>query len=133
MATSAVSGLVFGFYLGANKVAEVTDAKLTVGGKTVDATSVDSAGWEECLAGLRNAQFTVNGMLIIGDTTGFIALQTALLGGTSVSCKLRSTAAGYNWSATCIMTNGQFSMDLNNPQKISWTLKATGAVTPAAS
>jgi predicted secreted protein len=132
MATSAV-GLTWGFYIGANKVAEVTDVRMTINGRTLDASSIDSAGWEECIAGLRSGQFQVNGMLIVGDTNGFIAIQSALFGGASLTGKLKSSTGGYNWTATVFITQGTVSADLTKPQAINWTMKTSGAVTPAAS
>jgi predicted secreted protein len=136
MTTSAVSGASGGLYISANKVAEATNLRLTIDGKEIDVTSVDSAGWTEIIGGRRSWQVSGDFNLIVGDTNGFIALQTALLAGTTVATvKARSTAAGYNWSGTVLVT--QANLDLANPgdkqQTVSWTLKGTGAITPAAS
>ena len=135
MTTQAVSGLSGGLYIGANKVAEITNGKLVVNGKTMDCTSGDSAGWDECIMGRRNWQINADFNLIVGDTNGFLALQAAMFAGNSVaSVKMRSTAAGYNWSGTVLITQEQLTLfDLNNPQKVSWTLQGTSAITPAAS
>ena len=135
MTTSAVSGLSGGLYIGANKVAEITNGKLVINGKTMDCTSGDSAGWDECIAGRKNWQINADFNLIVGDTNGFLALQTALIGGSVVAgVKMRSTASGYNWSGSVLITQQQMTLfDLNNPQKVSWTLQGTSAPTPAAS
>ena len=56
------------------------------------ATSGDSAGWDEAIAGRKNWQINADFNLIVGDTTGFLALQAALIAGTAVpSVKMRST------------------------------------------
>lgn len=135
MSTSAISGLSGGLYIGANKVAEITNGKLVNNRKTMDATSGDSAGWDECIAGRGNWQINADFNLIVGDTNGFLALQAAIMAGSAVAnVKMRSTSSGYNWSGSVIVTQQQMTLfDLNNPQKVSWTLQGTGALTPAAS
>lgn len=135
MTTSAVSGLSGGLYISTNKVAEITNLKLVINGKTMDATSGDSSGWDEAIAGRKSWQVTGDFNLIVGDTNGFLALQAALIAGSVVaSVKARSAAAGYNWSGSVLITQQQMTLfDLSNPQKVSWTLQGTGALTPAAS
>ncbi|OPX80434.1 MAG: hypothetical protein A4E45_00054 [Methanosaeta sp. PtaB.Bin039] len=136
MTTSAVSGMSGGLYIGANKVAEGMNLRLTIDGKEIDVSNVDGSGWAEFLGGRRSWQVTGDFNLITGDTNGFVALQTALLAGTTVaSLKCRSAAAGYNWSGTVLVTQAQ--LDLVSPgdkqQTVSWTLRGTGAITPAGS
>lgn len=136
MATSAVSGMSGGLYIGANKVAEGTGLRLTIDGKEIDVSNVDGDGWTELIGGRRSWQVTGDFNLITGDTNGFIALQTALLAGSALAnLKVRSKSDGYNWSGTVLVTQAQ--LDLVSPgdkqQTVSWTLKGTGALIPAAS
>lgn len=134
MTTQAVSGILGGLYISTTKVAECQDMTLTINRGTQDASNADGAGWEECVGGM--GSWTVSGSfnLIVGDAE-YLALQTALLAGTTVaSVKGRSAAAGYNWAGTVLPTQAQLQLfSLKNSQGVKWTLKGTGAITPAAS
>jgi predicted secreted protein len=135
MVTSAVSGVSGSLYVGANKVAECSNLKLKINGKEIDVTSVDSAGWDEFIAGRKSWDVTGDFNLVVGDTNGYLALQTALLAGTKPTITARSASTGYNWSGTVLVTSADLA--LANPgdkqQTVSWTLKGSGALTPAAS
>ena len=134
MTTSAVSGLSGGIYLGANKIMEIRNGSAKINRGTLDASNGDGGGWEECIGGL--GSWTVDGEfnLIVTDTNGFLAIQTAILAGTSLSMKARSTASGYNWAGTVFPTLQQLQLfDLKNPQTVKFSFKGTGAITPAAS
>jgi hypothetical protein len=134
MTTSAVTGLSGGLYIGSVKIAECLDATLTIDQSTQDATNADGAGWEECVAGTRKWDVK-GGFNLVTSDAGFGSLQASLLGGTTIaSFKSRSTSTGVNWSGTVLVTQGQFKLfDLKNPQKVSWTLKGTGACASSSS
>jgi predicted secreted protein len=135
MPTESISGLDGGLYIDSDKVAECKDLTLTINHTPQDATSADSAGFEESIGGLRNWQVAGSFNLIVGDADGFQVLETALLGGTSVaSVKARSTATGKNYTGSVMVTQAQLNLfDLRNPQAVRWTLKGNGVLEEASS
>lgn len=135
MVTSAISGLDGGLYIGSDKILECKDMTLTINHTPQEATSADSAGFEESVGGLRNWQISGSFNLIVGDTTGYEALETAILTGVAVaSVKARSSATGKNYSGSVMVTQAQLNLfDLRNSQAVRWTLKGTGVLAEAAS
>ena len=135
MPTESISGLDGGLYIGSDKIAECKDMTLTINHTPQDATSADSAGFEESVGGLRNWQISGGFNLIVGDTTGYEVLETAILTGIAVaSVKARSSVSGKNYSGSVMVTQAQLNLfDLRNPQGVKWTLKGTGVLGEAAS
>ena len=71
--------------LGANVVAELSEASMTINGELLDPTSFDSDGWREKLAGIRDANISISGFYKPDDADGQAALREAVLAGTKIS------------------------------------------------
>lgn len=59
-------------YLGGSLVAHTTDINFKLDNALVDATTRNSGGWKETIAGLRSWSLTVSGVIAFDDTTGWM-------------------------------------------------------------
>lgn len=140
MATAAISGAYGAFLIresGAGsdtRVAEIVDWTISVTRQDVNATSKDSAGWEEALPGYRSATWTATARY--NASASQAKLWTALLGDTATVWNLTgkfdtNAASGSDrYSGTCFVTK----FDVTSPDgaevvELSLEGKFTGAVT----
>jgi predicted secreted protein len=125
----ASAGKDGGLYIGANKVAEIADIKLTVNNKLIDITNLDSQGWEEVIAGLKAWSISANGNLKLSDTNGQVAIRTAAFNGTSVSASIRYTsAAAPNVAGTAFIESLDESIPVGDKQTIGINLRGSGTL-----
>lgn len=103
-------------------------ATLNLGGKDIDITSKDSAGWEEHLVGPRNWKISFDAMYV-EDDAGYIALENAYMNGSIVMVAL-TTPSGKKYSGKATVT-----LDLDAPSDnaagLKGTLNGTGPLTHA--
>jgi len=86
MALAGKSGSV---YIGANKVAEITQWSVDLKADNIDVTNFDSNGWKEFIQGLKEWSGSFEGNFKPTDTNGQQALINAYMNGTTVSLELR--------------------------------------------
>lgn len=84
-----VTGKDGGVYIGANKIAELSNWSLDMGADDVDVTSFDSEGWKEFLAGLKEWSGSAEGNFDPTDTDGQKAILNAWLNGETVTLDLK--------------------------------------------
>ena len=65
--------------IGADTVLGINDATFTINGEIVDVTAFDSGGWRRRLQNLRDASISISGFYDPADTTGQVAIRTAIL------------------------------------------------------
>lgn len=131
----AIAGKAGGFYLGANKVAEVNDCSLSVNGKTIDTTNFDSSEWEEYINGTKSWSVTVNANFKASDTLGQKALMDNinLASQSPIAAELRLTAAATPKFAGNVVTESySVSVPVADKITISFNLKGSGALTYTA-
>ena len=132
----ATAGKAGGLYVGAAKVAEVSDCNVKVSGKTIDTTNFDSSEWEEFINGTKSWSIDATANFKATDTTGQVALMNNILSASQAAfaVTLRLTAAAAPNFAGNVVTE---SFDIGVPvaDKISakFTLKGSGALTFTAS
>ena len=106
------------------KVINLYKVTLKVDGKTVDITSVDSAGWEECLAGLRSYEGSCEAFFYYNiSTQPYLDVRDFL---TSLYAKFYSNYSGaVAWTGLVEITNTDIIMNMNEAQKKTLTFKGT--------
>jgi predicted secreted protein len=132
----ATAGKAGGFYLGANKVAEVIDCNLQVNGSTIDFTNFDSGEWEEFINGTKNWSLTVNANFKATDTNGQKALMDNinLASQTPIAAELRLTAAATpKFTGNVVTESYSVSVPVKDKITISFNLKGSGALSYTAS
>jgi predicted secreted protein len=65
--SNTIAGFNGAILVGGTKIAEVQDVTLTIDLKTIDATSHDSAGWMEKIAGNIEWKATAKALYVFGD------------------------------------------------------------------
>ncbi|RLB94227.1 MAG: hypothetical protein DRH26_01760 [Deltaproteobacteria bacterium] len=134
--TSAIPGFDGQIYIstdgGSNysKIAEIRDMTLTVENEIIDATSHDSGGWREYIAGLKNWKLS-GGNLYIAADAGQVKAFTALTGDTKVRVQFNpkdTTGLDQYWGDAYVN-----SQELNAPNDdaadMSYEITGTGAIT----
>lgn len=81
--------------IGANQVAELKNWKVDLSADMADTTSFSTTGWKGILPGLKEWSGSAEGNFDMTDTNGQLALQNALINGTSLALKLYVDATHY--------------------------------------
>lgn len=124
----AISGKGGGVFLGANKVAEVTNWTLDIEADMLDSTSFDSNGWRQFIAGLKQWSGSFEAKWkVSGDTTGQKALQDALLGGTVLSIKLDVNGTN-NYSGSALVSTQSIETPVDDIVNSNFDYQGTGAL-----
>jgi predicted secreted protein len=132
----AIAGKAGGLYVGANKVAEVNDASLSVNGKTIDTTNFDSGEWDEFINGTKNWSISANANFKASDATGQKALMDNINNASQapIAASLRLTAAANpSFSGNIVTESYSVSTPVADKITISFNLKGSGALTYTAS
>jgi predicted secreted protein len=132
----ATAGKAGGLYVGANKVAEVNDASISINGKTIDTTNFDSSEWEEYINSTKSWSISANANFKAADANGQKALMDNinLASQNPIAVELRLTAAAVpKFSGNVVTESYSVSVPVADKITISFSLKGSGALTYAAS
>lgn len=124
MALAGKSGSV---YIGANKVAEISQWSIDCEADNIEITNFDSNGWKEFIAGLKEWSGSFEGNFKPTDTTGQAALITAWQNGTTVSLELRIDAT--KKLAGSAYVNFSIEMPVDDKGSFSCDFQGTGQLT----
>lgn len=141
MATTGVfNGTSLVVLVGTEVVAHATSCTLSVSADLPDATTKQSGGWAEEIAGLRSWSITTDGLATVEPTgTNFVVgdLFSALNGRTSVTVKF-TTANGSTpivgdliWSGSAFVESLDITADMESPVTYSASFTGTGVLTQA--
>lgn len=129
---NAVAGYGGSVKIGANTVANVTQWELPLAADLYD-VSVLGNQWKQYIAGLLGSDAKIDVKFDLTDTTGQVAIQTAMLAGTSVSLTLTTSnangATAHTYSGTAFVKGIDIKDPVNAPEEASLTLTFTGAIT----
>jgi len=81
----AIKGSGASFSLGTNVVAGLTSISNPVSADSLDVTVFNATAMRDFIAGLRSGTIDVSGYYESGDTTGQVAMMTAMLAGTKLT------------------------------------------------
>ena len=127
----AKKGCNASFLLGTDVVAELNNVSNSITGETLDTTTFDSACTREFIAGLKSGTIDVSGYYDPDDTTGQVALMTALLNGTVLTTTQKPKIL---WNGTNGITAdalvSTFNMDTTVEALVNFsaTLQLTGTI-----
>lgn len=113
-----------------NPVGEMRDVTLQLEMAEIDATSKDSAGWGEIIAGIQRWSVTAEGLFVDGNT-GQDALYDALTGRTLVKLRLRPrVASGLDqYVGDAYITGWENAEPLEDAVAVNITARGSGALT----
>jgi predicted secreted protein len=116
-----------------NPIPKLVETNLELTADEIDASSHDSAGWKEKLAGLKD--WSLSGSYRLIDVSDAVqdGLETAFLNGTDVYIRLiPKRASGLRrYDGVAVVTNLSQSGPLNDPYDVSLELSSRGALTKA--
>jgi len=122
---AVLAGHAGSFRLSTNVVAELDAWTLEVSTDTEE-TQAFGDTWKEHTATVKEWSGTASGRLDISDTNGHVALQTAVLGGTTVSG--RFYVNGTNYYAGTAFVQASISAPENGVITVSYSLQGTGSL-----
>lgn len=131
---AAVAGYGGAVKIGANTVANVKQWELPLAADLYD-VSVFGVQWKQYIPGLLGGDAKVDVFFDLTDSTGQVAIQTAMLGGTSVSLVLTTSNAGgavtHTYTGTAFVKGIDIKDPVNAPEEAALSLTFTGAITYA--
>jgi len=141
MATTGVfNGTSLVVLVGTEVIAHATSCSLSVSADLPDATTKQSGGWAEEIAGLRSWSLTTDGLATVEPTgTDYVVgdIFSALNGRTSVTVKF-TTANGSTpivgdliWSGSAFVESLDITADMESPVTYSASFTGTGVLTQA--
>lgn len=125
---ATLAGNAGSFRLTANIVAEMDNWSLDVS-VNLEETQAFGDTWKERTPTIKEWSGSASGRLDITDTNGHIALQTALLAGSSVTARFYVNGTNY-YSGTAFV-QGSFSAPENGLVTANYTITGSGALTYA--
>jgi predicted secreted protein len=113
-------------------IGHATSSSISYSLDTPDATSKDSGGYREIIAGVRSLDFSFDGFVAYDDTTGIDELLAFIDGRTKVNCKFGTGVTDDTvYSCDGFLTSIDYTADSESPVTYSGTFSSTGSVTTA--
>lgn len=129
--TGINNGTLTCLYYDGAKISHLTTNNVSISQALRDATTKDSAGWEDSLEGLRSAEFSADGFFAENATVGQDEILADLITTRGTVTARWSSAVGGDMyiEGTCYVTAYNRSAGKEESETFSVTLKVTGALT----
>lgn len=124
---SAYSGILGKVVLSSDTVQNIKEWGLDIKNDIQDDTEFTDT-WKSNLPGLLGASGSFKGCMDPDDTNGQVALDTAMLAGTTVALKLYVNTTNY-WSLTARLTDHKSSNKVDGKVEVEYGFESTGEVT----
>ena len=113
-------------------IGHATSSSISFALDTPDATSKDSGGYREIIAGTRSLDFSFDGFVAYDDTIDVDALLSYVNGRTKITCKFGTAVSGDTvYSCQGFLTSVDYTADSESPVTYSGSFSSTGSVTVA--
>jgi predicted secreted protein len=120
-------------YVGAIPIAHSTSATITIDVDLPDATTKDSAGWADHIAGVRNWSIDFDGLVDYAASYGVEELFNNLLNRNVLTVKWSSTQVGGTYlTGQASVSNLTQTADMEQPVSYSGTFTGKGALSMVA-
>tara|TARA_R100000654_G_scaffold3137_1_gene10872 strand:+ start:1759 stop:2184 length:426 start_codon:yes stop_codon:yes gene_type:complete len=107
-----------------------TSATLSLSADMPEATSKDSSGFQEVIAGVMSGEITFEGLVAYDDSAGADEITTYLLGRTKVDWTFSTATTGDTlYSGEGFISSCEVSAEMESPVTYSGTITTTGAIT----
>lgn len=111
-------------------IGHATSSSISYSLDTPDATSKDSSGYREVIAGVRSLDMSFDGFVAYDDPTSIEELMVFINNRTKVNCKFATALTGdVVYSCDGFLTSIDYTADSESPVTYSGTFSSTGSVT----
>ena len=107
-----------------------TSATLSLSNDMPEATSKDSSGFQEVIAGVMSGEISFEGLVAYDDGAGADEISTYLLGRTKVDWSFSTGTTGDTiYSGEGFISSCEISAEMESPVSYSGTITCTGTIT----
>lgn len=124
---AALAGTGGSVKIGTNTVAEIGEWSVDIGLDSYDVSAFGDA-WKRFISGLKGWTGSAGGRLDMTDTNGQVAIQNAILNGTTVTLRLYVDSTKY-YSGTAYITQASYSASVGGTVDASFSFTGTGSLT----
>lgn len=111
-------------------VGHTTSCSLSLSMDTPEATTKDSAGFSEYIAGVKGGEISFEGLIAYDDSSNAIEMADFLLARTQLTCVFGTTESGDAiYTAEAFLTSVEMSGEMEAATTYSGSLTITGAIT----
>ena len=111
-------------------IGHATSSSISYSLDTPDATSKDSSGYREVIAGVRSLDMSFDGFVAYDDPTSIEELMVFINNRTKVNCKFATALTGdVVYSCDGFLTSIDYTADSESPVTYSGTFSSSGSVT----
>ena len=109
-----------------------TSATLSLSVDMPEATSKDSSGFSEVIAGVKSGEISFEGLVAYDDGAGADEISTYLLGRTKVDWSFATAITGDTlYTGEGFISSCEISAEMESPVSYSGTITCTGAISQA--
>ena len=114
-------------------VGHSTSASLSLSADLPDATTKDSSGYNEVIAGTRTGELSFEGLVAYDDSNNAIEASDYLLARTKVFWEFGTSVTGDDvYSGAGFLNSVEMSAEMESPVSYSGSITVTGAIAKAA-
>ncbi|BAQ92581.1 Phage minor tail protein 2 [uncultured Mediterranean phage uvMED] len=131
MATTGVfNGTNLILKIESNTLGHTTSCSLTLNGDLPEATTKDSSGFQEVIAGVMSGEISFDGLVAYDDTANAINLADYLLARTQLTCVFGTAITGDAvYTAEGFLSSVEMSAEMESPVSYSGSITLTGSIT----
>ena len=114
-------------------IGHTTSCTLTISHDLPEATTKDSAGWQEVISGVRSGEISFEGLVDYSDNANAIELADYIINRTIVTCVFGTAASGDAiYTAEGYISSVEQSAEMEGPVSYSGSITLTGAIVKSA-
>ncbi len=138
MATTGVfNGSLLTVKVDGSKILNTTSCSLSLTMDTPEATTKDSGGFQEVIAGVKSGEISFEGLIAYDSTVGSVEIgdiSPDLLSGTQVTWEFSTDVSGDDsYSGSGFISSIELTADMESPATYSGTIVTTGSITQGVS
>ena len=114
-------------------VGHTTSCTLTISHDLPEATTKDSAGWQEVISGVRSGEISFEGLVDYSDSANAIELADYIINRTQITAIFGTTESGDSiYTAEGYISSIEQSAEMESPVSYSGSITLTGAIVKSA-
>jgi predicted secreted protein len=114
-------------------VGHTTSCTLTISHDLPEATTKDSAGWQEVISGVRSGEISFEGLVDYSDSANAIELADYIINRTQITAIFGTTESGDSiYTAEGFISSIEQSAEMESPVSYSGSITITGPIVKSA-